>query len=84
MAIPSITAVGKWGNSPAVRIPKQVMGLAGLAEGDQVSFEVEAPGVIVVRARKTQPTLEDLVERITPKNRHSETDWGKPAGTEAW
>jgi antitoxin component of MazEF toxin-antitoxin module len=60
------------------------MGQAGLAEGDEVSVEVEAPGIIVVRAQKNQPTLEDLVERITPKNRHSETDWGKPAGNEAW
>jgi hypothetical protein len=29
-------------------------------------------------------TLDDLVSRITPENVHGETDWGPPAGREAW
>ena len=57
---------------------------ANLREGDAVEFEVKAPGVIVVRAARIQPTLEDLVAGITSKNRHHETDWGKPKGNEVW
>jgi antitoxin MazE len=57
---------------------------ANLHEGDAVDFEVQAPGIILVRAARIQPTLEDLVAGITPKNRHSETDWGKPRGNEVW
>lgn len=57
---------------------------ANLRDGDRVEFEVEAPGVIVVRAARIQPTLEDLVARMKPKNRHDETDWGKPKGNEVW
>jgi antitoxin MazE len=84
MANATLTAVGKWGNSPAVRIPKAVMEQAGLAEGDEVFFEVEGPGVIVVHAAKDEPTLEALAARITSKNRHAEADWGKPVGNEVW
>jgi antitoxin MazE len=57
---------------------------ANLHEGDAVEFEVEAPGIIIVRAARIQPNLEDLVSAITPKNRHHETDWGKPRGKEVW
>jgi antitoxin MazE len=84
MARARSTAVAKWGNAPAIRIPKSVMQKANLHAGDTVDFEVEAPGVIVVRAARIQPTLEDLVAGITPKNRHAETDWGRQTGNELW
>jgi antitoxin component of MazEF toxin-antitoxin module len=29
-------------------------------------------------------SISTLVRRITARNRHSETDWGRPAGREAW
>jgi antitoxin MazE len=57
---------------------------ANLQEGDAVEFEVQGPGAIVVRVERIQPTLEELVARITPKNRHDETDWGAPIGNEVW
>ncbi len=78
------TAVAKWGNSTGVRIPRKVAEQANLREGDQVSVEVEGPGVIVVRAVKKEVTLDSLVSQITPKNRHGETDWGSPQGHEVW
>ena len=84
MATGTATALAKWGNSTGLRIPRNVAEQADLHEGDQVDFEVEAPGVIIIRALKNRPTLESLVSRITPKNRHSETDWGKPQGNEVW
>ena len=77
-------AIAKWGNAPAIRIPKSVMQKANLREGDAVDFEVEGPGVILVRAARAQRTLEDLVAGITARNRHQETDWGKPKGNEVW
>jgi antitoxin MazE len=84
MATGTGTAVAKWGNAPAIRIPKSIMQKANLHEGDPVDFEVEAPGIIVVRVARVRPTLDDLVARITPQNRHAETEWGKPQGNEAW
>ena len=84
MATTAGTAVAKWGNALAVRIPKSVMQKANLREGDAVDFEVERPGVIIVRAALVQRTLEDLVAGITAQNRHRETDWRKARGNEVW
>jgi antitoxin MazE len=84
MARASNTAVAKWGNAPAIRIPKSIMQKANLREGDAVGFEVKSPGVIIIRATRIQPTLQDLVAKITPRNRHNETEWGKPRGSEVW
>ena len=78
------TALVKWGNSSAVRIPKRVLERAQLREGDPVEFDVEGQGVIVMRAAKPIPELDELVAGITSKNRHGEQDWGKPKGKEVW
>jgi antitoxin MazE len=77
----SVTS-GEVGNAFGIQIPRSVLQKANLREGDAVVFEVTMPGVIVVRAARTQPVLGDLVAGITPRNRHRETDWGKPRGDE--
>lgn len=41
--------VAKWGNSLAVRIPKDVAESLGLREGDEVSLQPGDPGVICVQ-----------------------------------
>ena len=38
----------------------------------------------ILRAALPKYELSDLVARITPKNRHRETDWGRPQGEESW
>lgn len=80
-----IRNLAKWGNSTGIRIPKEIAEKANLHEGDAVHFEVEAPGVLIIRAvHNAEPTLEQLVSQVTPKNRHNEMDWGKPRGNEVW
>jgi antitoxin MazE len=78
------TQVAKWGNSPAVWIPKALAGRARLAEGDRLSLDLTDDGAIVLRARRRRYALRDLVSKITPRNRHAETHWGAPAGRESW
>ena len=78
------TQLAKWGNSLAVRIPKPVALAAKLKTGDDLEVDVDGPGRVRIRKRKQKPTLEQLVSRITPENRHSETDWGDPVGKELW
>jgi antitoxin MazE len=78
------TNVAKWGNSTGIRIPKTVADKAGLRESDLVAVKAEGPGVIVVRVVTERPTLQNLVSRITPENRHCETNWGDPRGHEIW
>ena len=78
------TQLSKWGNSLAVRIPQAVIKEARLAEGDKVSLEVAVDGSIVLRSARRRYALSQLVAKISSKNRHRETDWGKPAGRESW
>jgi antitoxin MazE len=80
----SETTVSKWGNSLAVRIPQAIAKGARLSEGDCIALDLDRDGSIVLRATRRRYELAELVSRITPKNRHRETDWGQPRGEESW
>ena len=82
--MPVDVQVAKWGNSLAVRIPQTILREAGLTEGDHVSVDVAGDGSIELRSSKPKYSLDELVQGITPSNRHAETDWGPPAGREVW
>jgi len=75
--------VVKWGNSQAVRLPKEVLQQAHLREGDELTIHAEE-GRIALEATALEITLEKLVAGITPQNRHGEQDWGKRVGNEVW
>jgi len=74
----------KWGNSLAVRIPKNLADEAKLYEGDKLTLEVEAQGVVALRAVARPKTLAELIADITPENLHTEQNWGAPVGAEKW
>jgi antitoxin MazE len=76
--------ISKWGNSLAVRIPLALAKQASLGEGDCVKIALDRDGAIVLRPARRKYALSDLVSRITRKNRHRETDWGRPEGEESW
>jgi antitoxin MazE len=76
--------IAKWGNSLAVRIPLAIAKQASLAEGDPVKLTLDREGRIVLRPARRWYELADLVAQITPRNRHRETDWGRPQGKESW
>jgi antitoxin MazE len=78
------TTVSKWGNSLAVRIPQAIAKQARLNEGDSVALALDRDGSIVLRSARPRYELEELVSRITRKNRHEETRWGEPKGRESW
>jgi antitoxin MazE len=71
----------RWGNSIGLRIPKAFLAQAGLREGDEIEIAVVG-GSIILRPVLPDYSLAELAERITPENRHGETDWGPPAGQE--
>jgi antitoxin MazE len=74
------TKLSAWGNSLGIRLPKVVAEHASLSEGSLVEFVLKADGSVLIRP--AEPSLEELVSRITPQNRHEETDWGTPVGKE--
>lgn len=75
--------IAKWGNSLAVRIPLAIAKQASLAEGDSVNLALDREGGIVLRPVRRRYELSSLVAQITPRNRHGETDWGRPEGKES-
>jgi len=75
--------LAKWGNSLAVRIPAPIAADASLSVGN--TFEVTvAKGRIQFSPVDSEPTLEELVSRITPENVHADEDFGTPVGSEIW
>jgi len=77
------TQIARWGNSLGLRLPKSVAVEAQIDEGDTVDVSVKN-GAIVIRPSRPTYSLDRLVAKITPRNRHAESDWGAPAGDEAW
>ena len=75
--------IAKWGNSLGVRIPKAVAKEVGLDEGVNVEVKVSVGNLVLAPARR-EYSLKELVAGITSKNRHAETDWGPPIGSEKW
>lgn len=80
------TKAQKWGNSLAVRVPKHIAQAAGLGPNDEVDAEVVGGKIVLTPVREAVPEyrLGDLLKKVTKKNIHRETDWGKPHGKEVW
>ena len=78
------TRVQRWGNSLALRIPKAFATEAGLGDHSAVELTVSDGKLVVTRATERQFTLEQLVDAISPENRHGEIYWGSPVGKEIW
>jgi antitoxin MazE len=79
----AVTQIAKWGNSLGLRLPKAVTREAQIDEGDTVDVSVKN-GAIVIRPSRPKYRLEQLVGRITVRNRHDEPDWAGPVGGEVW
>ena len=80
------STVAMWGQSPAVRIPSDVLHASGLHIGQQVEFESKVTGAIIVRPIRQRPSLDDLLDKITPENVPdlADIEWGQPKGGEEW
>ncbi len=79
-----LATVSKWGNSRALRIPKQLALESGLDFGSKVELILEDGQLRIVPFKEPGYTLEELVAQITPENRHEEWDTGPPVGKEIW
>ncbi|HTT81363.1 MAG TPA: AbrB/MazE/SpoVT family DNA-binding domain-containing protein [Stellaceae bacterium] len=76
-------AVGKWGNSLAIRLPRSLAAALDLHEGTAVELRAEA-GALVVRSARPRYRLADLLAGVNAGTLHDEVDWGPPQGEEAW
>lgn len=78
------TRIQKWGNSLALRIPRPFAEESNLHEDSAVDVSVRNGKLVVVPIAEPEFTLDQLVEQITPENRHDEVEAGGPVGNEAW
>ena len=78
------TAVQKWGNSLALRIPKAYADEISLREGASVDLTLESGTLVVRPIRKPTPTLEDLLQGVNSRNRHHSVETGPVVGREVW
>jgi antitoxin MazE len=76
------TKIAKWGNSLGVRIPRMLAASVGIEENTPVEVSAQQES-IVVKPVKHKCSLRELTAKITPDNRHEETDWGQATGKEA-
>lgn len=74
--------IQKWGNSLALRLPKALATETHIAEGTQVELVRTDEGVLVKPRRRPRYRLSELLEGVTRKNIHAETDWGRSVGRE--
>jgi antitoxin MazE len=59
--------VAKWGNSLAVRLPKDVVDTLALQLGDEVSLTPDGPGrLIVSKDDRRAAALERMRQRVIP------------------
>lgn len=81
---PMKSAVQRWGNSLALRIPRAYATETGLAEGTRVELTMKSGALVIRPVARKKHSLADLVKRITPANRHDEIESGESQGREVW
>ena len=80
-------SVQKWGNSAAVRLPTELLGILKVTLGDKLSVNVRPEGVLLKAARPSY-SLSELVAQCDPSAAEPAdmAAWSqlKPVGREAW
>jgi antitoxin MazE len=74
-------SIAKWGNSLAVRVPKEVAASVGLREGAAVEMTVEDDAIVLRRRRYDIKDLVAAMKGVEPPPLLMEDD---PRGSEVW
>jgi antitoxin MazE len=72
----------KWGNSIGVRLPAHILKEVRLAENQPVEVAAQKGAVVIRPLKGRRQTLANLLNGITPSNRHDAEDFGSPVGRE--
>ena len=80
------TKVQRWGNSLAVRIPKAYALQMGIEADSVVALRLDGTTLLTepVREADLVPTMDEMLDRVTPENMQPEIDFGPPVGREVW
>ena len=73
----------KWGNSSGVRLPKRIIKAANLKDKQLLTVSLKGQSIILTPVMSLDNfTLKTMLKGVTPKNVHSEIDWGPDVGAE--
>ncbi len=78
-----LTKVQKWGNSLAVRIPRGFAEQLMIQQGSEVDLSLDGDR-LVIRPRRRELSLSELLAQVTDENIHAEVATGEPTGREVW
>mgnify|MGYP003616510203 FL=1 len=54
----------KWGNSAAVRFPKEIISQLGLEIGDELETEIQGQTIVIKAAKRPKYKLSDLLAEM--------------------
>ena len=74
--------VSKWGNSLGLRIPLAMAKATGLKENSTVELNVKNNEIIIAKCKSYK--LDELLAKITAKNKHNAIETGDAVGNEIW
>ena len=78
-------AIKKWGNSAAVRLPSVFLESLNLKLDSLVEVFTQDDSIVIKPIRqKSNISLEQLLEGITPENLHGEVETGQSVGKECY
>jgi antitoxin MazE len=78
------TAVQRWGNSLALRIPRTYAAETNISEGSEVELTLKSGALVVRPVVRKRQVLADLLRRVSAANRHEAVGTGHVVGKEVW
>ncbi len=75
-------SVKKWGNSLALRIPKEIANALSVDNNSLLDLELTKDGLLLKPQKESR--LQELVSKIDDTNIHKEVETGKKVGHEEW
>ena len=78
------TAVQRWGNSLALRIPRTYASETRISEGAKVELTLKGGALVVRPILRERHSLASLLKRVTPSNVHGAVSTGGAVGQEVW
>lgn len=78
------TKMAMWGNSLAVRIPKELCSALNLTENTPVVLERTDTGLILRPENPNEAKVRSLMDGITPDKYYGKLDWDKSDSSATW
>lgn len=78
------TTIKQWGNSRAIRLPKELLNLVSLSTDDIVEVNIEDNKIVIQKSKVERPTIKQLFDSYTGDYKTEELDWGAEQGKEVW